>query len=47
MWVGQLAINNMKVGAADAAGGHLNPYLARPGLPISEIRPLESSPKLL
>ena len=32
--VRQLAIDNMQVGAADAAGGDLDPYLARSGLPI-------------
>ena len=32
--VGQFAIDDMQIGAADAAGGDLNPYLARPWLPI-------------
>jgi hypothetical protein len=30
----QFAIDDMQVGAADAAGGDPNPYLARSGLPI-------------
>jgi hypothetical protein len=32
--VGQLAVDDMQIGAADAAGAHLNPYLARPWLRI-------------
>jgi len=47
LWVGQLAIDDMQIRAADAAGGHLHANLARPGLPIGEICPLKSGPKLL
>ena len=32
--VGQFAVDDMPVGAADAAGTYLNPYLAWPGLPL-------------
>ena len=46
-WVGQLAIDDMQIRAADAAGGHLHSNLARPGLPIGEICPFKSGPKLL
>ena len=45
--VGQLAIDDMQIRAADAAGGHLHANLARPGLPIGEFGPFKSGPKLL
>jgi hypothetical protein len=45
--VRQLAIDDMQVRAADAAGGHLHSNLARPGLPIGEFCPFKRSPKLL
>ena len=45
--VGQFAIDDMQIRAADAAGGHFHSNLARPGLPIGEIGPFKSSPKLL
>ena len=32
--IGQFAVDDMKVGTANTTGPHLNPYLARPGLPI-------------
>jgi hypothetical protein len=32
--VGQFAVDDMKVGAANSTGIHLNSYLARPGLPL-------------
>ena len=45
--VGQFAIDDMQVRAADAAGGHLHSNLAGPGLPIGEFGPFQSSPKLV
>ncbi len=45
-WVRKLAIDNMQIRAADAARGHLHADLARPGLPIGEIRPFKGAPKL-
>jgi hypothetical protein len=39
LWIGQLAIDDMQIRAADAAGGHLHSNLARPGLLIGEICP--------
>jgi hypothetical protein len=45
--VGQLSINDVEVCAADAAGAHLHSNLARPGLPIGEMCPFKSGPKLL
>jgi hypothetical protein len=45
--IGQFAIDDMQVRAADAAGGNLDSNLTRPGLPIGEIGPFKSSPKLL
>jgi hypothetical protein len=45
--VRQFAIHDMKVRAADAAGGHFYSNLTRPRLPTGEICPFKSSPKLL
>jgi hypothetical protein len=45
--VGQFTIDDMEVGAADAAGGHLDSNLARSGSPIGEVCPFKRSPKLL
>ena len=39
--VGQFAVDDMQVGAADAAGTHLNPYLAWPGLPLGVARSIQ------
>jgi len=47
LWVGQLAIDDMQIRAADAAGGHLHANLAWSGLAVGEIRQLERGPKLL
>ena len=44
--IGQLAIDNMQVCAADAAGGNLDSNLTRPRLPIGKIGPFKRSPKL-
>src|ERR1019366_5441052 len=45
--VGQLAIDDMQVGAADAVSGHLHPDLPRPGLPVGDLYPFKGSPELL
>jgi hypothetical protein len=45
--IGQFAIHNMQVRAADAAGGNLDSNLARPRLPISEIGEFQKIPNLL
>jgi hypothetical protein len=47
LWVRQLAIDDMQIRAADAAGGHLHSNLARPRLPIGEICPFKSGPRLI
>ena len=39
--VGQFAVDDMQVGAADAACGHLDANLARPWFAIGEIRPFQ------
>ena len=45
--VGQIAIDDMQIRAADATGGHLHSDLAGTGLPVREFRPFQGSPKLL
>jgi hypothetical protein len=45
--VRQLTIDDMKVGAADAAGNDLYPNLAGPRLPIREVCPFEGGAELL
>jgi hypothetical protein len=45
--IGKLAIHDVQIRAADAAGGHLDSKLARSGLPIGQLRPFEGSPDLL
>jgi hypothetical protein len=45
--IGEFAIHDVQIRAADAAGGHLDSKLARSGLPIGQLRPFEGSPDLL
>ena len=45
--VGQLAVDDMQVGAANAASGHFDPNFVRPRLSVGEICPFERSPELL
>jgi hypothetical protein len=45
--IGELAVHNVQIRAADTAGGHPDSNLARSGLPIGQLRPFEGSPELL
>ena len=45
--VGQFAIDDMQIGAADAAGGHLHANFARSGLRVGKLRPFERSLEFL
>jgi hypothetical protein len=45
--IGEFAIHDVQIRAADAAGGHPDSKLARSGLPIRQLRPFEGSPDLL
>jgi hypothetical protein len=47
LWVRQLAIDDMQIRAADAAGGYLDANLALARLPIGEFCPFKSGPKLV
>ena len=45
--VWKFAIDDMQIRPADAARGHLDANLPRPGLPIRQSRPFEGSPELV
>jgi len=44
--IGEFAIHDVQIRAADAAGDHLDSKLAWAGLPIGQLRPFEGSPDL-
>jgi hypothetical protein len=46
-WIGQLAVNDVQVRAADAAGADFYPNLSRRGIPVGDFCPFESGPNLV
>ncbi len=45
--IGQFAVDDMQIGAADATSRHLDADLARPGSTIGQLGPFERAPDLL